>query len=87
MAQFGFACLVLPALLLDVAAAEPAFLPRETIPLDAGWRFQLGDEPRAAQPSFVDTSWRTLDVPHDWSIEGAFNPPPDGEKDLSLIHI
>jgi beta-galactosidase len=81
MAQFGFACLILPALLLGVAAAEPAFLPRETIPLDAGWRFQLGDEPRAAQPSFVDTSWRTLDVPHDWSIEGAFNPPPDGEKD------
>jgi beta-galactosidase len=54
--------------------------PRETISLDAGWRFQLGDVPGAKSPTFNDSAWRVLDLPHDWSIEGAFTPPPDGEK-------
>jgi beta-galactosidase len=61
------------------ASAGPTPSPREIIPFDAGWRFHLGDDPAAKQPSFDDASWRTLDVPHDWSIEGPFNPPPDGE--------
>ena len=59
---------------------EPASSPRETISLDNDWRFHLGDDPAAKQPGFDDTGWRMLDVPHDWSIEAAFNPPPDGEK-------
>ena len=62
-----------------LAAAEPAASPREIIPFDTGWRFRLGDEPAARQPNFDDTNWRTLDVPHDWSIEGPINPPPEGE--------
>jgi len=37
---------------------------------DSGWRFLLGDPAGAEAPSFADTSWRTLDLPHDWSIEG-----------------
>ena len=62
-----------------LAGAEPAPSPREIIPLDNGWRFHLGDDPAARRPDFDDTSWRTLDVPHDWSIEGPVNPPPEGE--------
>jgi beta-galactosidase len=80
MLQLGFASFVLPALLLGVAAAKPASLSREIIALDAGWRFHLGDEPRAAQPDFDDAAWRPLDVPHDWSIEGPLNPPPEGDS-------
>jgi beta-galactosidase len=68
----------LPAVL---PGAEPGSGPRETIPLDVGWRFQLGDEPAAKAPTFNDTAWRLLDLPHDWSIEGALNPPPNGDKD------
>ena len=62
-----------------LAGAESAPSPRESIPLDNGWRFHLGDDPAARRPDFDDTSWRTLDVPHDWSIEGPVNPPPEGE--------
>ena len=62
-----------------LAGAESAPSPREIIPLDNGWRFHLGDDPAARRPDFDDTSWRTLDVPHDWSIEGPVNPPPEGE--------
>jgi beta-galactosidase len=61
-------------------AAEAGTIPREITSFDQDWRFFLGDDPAARQPNFDDTTWRTLDVPHDWSIEGPLNPPPDGEK-------
>lgn len=36
---------------------------------DSGWRFLRSDAPGAENPAFDDSRWRTLDVPHDWSIE------------------
>ena len=41
---------------------------------DAGWKFHLGDLPEAEKSGFADGDWRTLDLPHDWSIEGNFKP-------------
>ena len=35
------------------------------------WKFLLGDTVTASRPDFDDSGWRTLDLPHDWSIEGA----------------
>jgi beta-galactosidase len=46
---------------------------RNAIPFDDGWRFVRGDPPRAEKPDFDDTSWRALNLPHDWSIEGPFD--------------
>lgn len=40
---------------------------------NARWQFHLGDLPGAFAPRFNDASWRTVDVPHDYSIEGDFN--------------
>ncbi|MDN3587657.1 beta-galactosidase GalB [Pedobacter aquatilis] len=37
------------------------------------WKFFLGDEPGAKSPAFIDTKWRKLTLPHDWSIEGKFD--------------
>ena len=37
------------------------------------WRFLLGDDSLARLPQYNDAHWRHLDLPHDWSIEGAFN--------------
>ena len=47
---------------------------------DADWKFQLGDQTGAEKASFNDASWRMLDVPHDWSIEGEYkrNNPMGG---------
>ena len=39
-----------------------------------GWKFFLGDDAKAKDPAFSDAAWRTLDLPHDWSVEGSFNP-------------
>jgi len=41
---------------------------------DADWKFHLGDLPGAENPDFPDQDWRSLDLPHDWSIEGSFKP-------------
>jgi len=40
---------------------------------DAQWKFVKADPAGAQSPEFNDGSWRTLDLPHDWSIEGPFS--------------
>jgi len=45
------------------------------------WRFQKGNPKDAHKPDFRDGRWRSLDLPHDWSIEGPFdekNPKGSG---------
>ncbi len=37
------------------------------------WKFHLGDTDNAKDPAFDDSGWRTLNLPHDWSIEGEFS--------------
>ena len=39
---------------------------------DAGWRFILADLVQMATPAYRDAHWRTLNLPHDWAIEGDF---------------
>jgi len=45
---------------------------RERIDFGDGWKFILGDPAGAQEVLFDDSGWRTLSVPHDWSIEGEF---------------
>ena len=45
-------------------------------PFTTDWRFHRGDITGAEASSFDDSAWRTLDVPHDWSIED-LPPTPD----------
>ena len=47
--------------------------PRVQECFDFDWRFHLGDVPEAAATSFDDGSWRLLNVPHDFSVEGDFS--------------
>ena len=47
--------------------------PRQAIPFNKGWKFFFGDATQAKEIGFDDRPWRTLDLPHDWSIEGAFS--------------
>ncbi len=42
---------------------------RTEVSFDDDWLFFLGDPDGASAPSFDDSSWRQLDLPHDWSIE------------------
>ncbi len=55
--------------LCSMVNAQPANGQRKQL-FDAGWKFMLGDEADAKTPGYNDATWRTLDLPHDWSIEG-----------------
>jgi beta-galactosidase len=55
-------------------ASMAANSPRKTVSLDSDWRFHLGDVPEAIAPDFEDGQWRHVDVPHDYVVEGVFNP-------------
>ncbi|MGA3072886.1 MAG: glycoside hydrolase family 2 TIM barrel-domain containing protein [Bryobacteraceae bacterium] len=61
----------IPAMLVTIpaAAAQPQS-PRLELAADSNWKFVLGDPGGAETRSFEDASWRRVDLPHDWSIEG-----------------
>jgi len=40
---------------------------------DNGWKFKLDSVNNYAEINVKDNNWRTLNLPHDWSIEGTFN--------------
>ena len=40
-----------------------------TVSFDGNWRFKKDSAIDASPMSFDDSRWRTLDLPHDWSIE------------------
>ncbi len=39
------------------------------INFNKNWKFYRGSVANAEQPSFNDSKWRILDLPHDWSVE------------------
>lgn len=47
--------------------------PGQEVDFNKGWKFSLGDQPTWSTADFNDKTWRTLDLPHDWSIEGKFD--------------
>ncbi|OIQ90068.1 beta-galactosidase BoGH2A precursor [mine drainage metagenome] len=54
------------AALLALTAVSAA----HTVSLNDGWRFHRGQAAGAEAPRFDDSTWRTVDLPHDFSIEG-----------------
>src|SRR5262245_33910188 len=70
---FGLRAAVAVATLLSAAPAALATdEARDTLLIDE-WKFFQGDEPKAAEASFDDSAWRTVDLPHDWSVESPFD--------------
>lgn len=49
---------------------------RNELLFDDNWKFFLGEAKGAQKASFNDSSWRDIDVPHDWSIEKLPNQKP-----------
>jgi beta-galactosidase len=46
---------------------------RNVMNFNFDWKFFKGDITNGQSPGLNDTGWRTLDLPHDWSIEGPFS--------------
>lgn len=62
---------VLLSFILLSCTPDPAV--REVMDFNDGWQFNLGDVKEASAPDFDDSHWRTLNLPHDWAIEGDFS--------------
>ena len=65
------------ALCAPAGAAEIAMGGSRRIAFNEEWRFAKGDPAGAEQPGFRDAGWRELELPHDWAIEGPFDPKYD----------
>jgi len=59
--------------------AKPDFTNREQN-FDTGWKFNRGEVAHADSLVFDDSKWRTVDLPHDWSIEDL--PVVAGKKQI-----
>ncbi|MGE5814863.1 MAG: sugar-binding domain-containing protein, partial [Acidobacteriota bacterium] len=71
---FTFVSCVLLFFAASATRAQELSLDARRVPFDADWRFLKGDAPGAEQSGFNDAGWRRLDLPHDWAIEGPFDP-------------
>jgi beta-galactosidase/beta-glucuronidase len=58
----------LSAVFIPMASAE-----RIVHRLDFGWKFIKGDAAGAQAPAYDDSSWRDVQIPHDWSIAGPYD--------------
>ncbi|MEP4079905.1 glycoside hydrolase family 2 TIM barrel-domain containing protein [Haloferula sp.] len=59
-------------LILVLAFSTPVAMAARTS-FDAEWKFIQQEVTGAEKPDHDDEKWRTLDVPHDWSIEGEYS--------------
>lgn len=57
----------IPALCL--LCAGNLYASNREVLFNKGWKFHLGSAANAEQPTYNDSQWRTLNLPHDWSVE------------------
>jgi beta-galactosidase len=63
---------VISTLAFSVKEAKPNFSSRK-VAFNTGWNFHLNDSVKGKDTINSNTIWRTLNLPHDWSIEGKFD--------------
>jgi beta-galactosidase len=66
--------------MLAVNAWSAAPAARQRLLMDDHWKFMQSDTTGGEKRDFDDAKWRTLTLPHDWSIEGEYdkNAPTGG---------
>ena len=58
---------------LLIFTCSHGFAQRSITIFNKDWKFFLGNDSAAIRYNFDDTKWRTVNLPHDWSIEGKFS--------------
>src|SRR5687768_852361 len=58
---------------VSICICSHSFAQRSVLNFNKEWKFSLGDDSLARFTTYNDTAWRTLNLPHDWSIEGSFS--------------
>ena len=54
-------------------ATSSAARDSRAINFDKGWKFTLENPAGTSAPTLDDSGWRSLNLPHDWAIEGEFS--------------
>ena len=73
-----FLAAVTALLAIGLPAQQPHGKAHGLESFNEGWKFKL-TEADASAPGFNDKGWRTLDLPHDWGVEGEFKQEYPGE--------
>lgn len=60
-------CLLTLSLAGQVSFGEPE-------KINSNWKFTLNDVKDGQTPSLDDKRWKTVDLPHDWSVKGQLSP-------------
>ena len=83
--QIPIICFVIVALIAILTCeCAGAGKTRQTQSFDSAWKFCAGEIAGAERPEYNDASWLTVDVPHDWSIQGLAHSEAIAEDALEL---
>ncbi len=69
-ANAPFLLLALALSVIDPFAIIAQPRARSVVDFNPQWRFFQGDESASLQPTFDDSKWQIVAVPHDWSVAG-----------------
>ena len=62
------------------AQIKPDLNVRKKENFNKNWKFQLADDIKFSAEDFDDSSWRVLNLPHDWSVEHNFSKENSGRN-------
>ncbi|MGE0021595.1 MAG: glycoside hydrolase family 2 TIM barrel-domain containing protein [Draconibacterium sp.] len=71
--KYGFVLVIFFLIITQLSIAQ-----RVVNELGSGWKFAKGSNEQAFLPDFNDATWQTVEVPHDWAIEGPFDLAGNG---------
>jgi len=66
-----FLIILFPSLLFGQSSIDTKV--RLKTKFNSDWKFMQDDKAGFESPAFNDSTWRSLDLPHDWSVEGKFD--------------
>jgi len=65
---------LLPILIFSCLSAFSQISFGDSNKINDNWKFTLQDAPDAQNATYDDASWQSVNVPHDWSVEGRLSP-------------
>ncbi|MDF3076590.1 MAG: glycoside hydrolase family 2, candidate beta-glycosidase [Sphingobacteriaceae bacterium] len=73
MKRFALLSIVSLAIAVSASAKSAQLRVRARYNFDKGWKFSLTGNEAAIKPSFNDSNWKDVNLPHDWSVEGEYS--------------
>lgn len=56
----------------------------KTVNFDSAWKFAMGELPGASERNYDDSSWKTLNLPHDFSLKQDYTQSGEAESGYKL---